>query len=67
MRHTDVPRLGVKSELQLLVYTTAIAMTDLSQLRDLHHSLWQPWNLNALSEARDQICILVDTSWVRYR
>ena len=25
MQHTEVPRLGVKSELQLLVYTTATA------------------------------------------
>ena len=35
----DVPRLGVKSELQLLAYTTATATPDLSCLYDLHHSL----------------------------
>ena len=29
-RHTEVPRLGVKSELQPLAYTTATAMRDLS-------------------------------------
>ena len=27
-RHMDIPRLGVKSELQLPVYTTATAMPD---------------------------------------
>ena len=30
MRHMKVPRLGVKSELQLLAYTTATAMRDLT-------------------------------------
>ena len=29
LRHMDVPRLGVISELQLLAYTTATAMQDL--------------------------------------
>ena len=27
-QHMEVPRLGIKSELQLLVYTTAAAMPD---------------------------------------
>ena len=35
-----VPRLGVKSELQLPVYTTAIAMLDPSRVCNLHHRLW---------------------------
>ena len=34
----EVPRLGVISELQLLVYTTAIATWDPSHIFDLHHS-----------------------------
>ena len=29
-RHMEVPRLGVKSDLEPLVYTTATAMPDLS-------------------------------------
>ena len=37
----EVPRLGVESELQLLAYTTATAMLDLSCVCDLHHSSQQ--------------------------
>lgn len=59
----EVPRLAIKSELQLPAYATATAMLDLSCVCDLHHSLWQCWILNSLSEARDPTCILVDTSW----
>ena len=33
----------------------------------LHHRLWQHQILNPLSQARGWICILMDTSWVRYR
>ena len=66
-QHTDVPRLGVQSQLQLLAYTTATAMLDLRQVCDLHDSSWQCWILNPLSEAGDRTCILMDTSWVRYR
>ena len=64
----EFPRLGVKSELQLMAYTTATAtaMQDLSLVCDLHHSSWQCWILNALIEARDQTSILMDTSWVSY-
>ena len=32
LQHMEVPRLGVKSELQLLAYTTATAMWDLSRI-----------------------------------
>ena len=32
----------------------------------LHHSSWQCQILNPLSEARDQTCVFMDTSWVHY-
>ena len=60
----EIPRLGVESELQLLAYTTATTMPDPSHICSLHHSSGQCRILNPLSEARDQTCILVDTSWV---
>ena len=63
-RHIEVPGLGVKLELQLPAIATATAMQDLSCICDLRHSLWQCWILNPLSETRDQICILMNTSWV---
>ena len=53
LRHMEVPRLGVKLELQQLSYITATAMPDLSRVCDLHHSSWQRWILNPLSEARN--------------
>ena len=62
-----VPRLGVKSELQLLVYPTATAMADLGQICDLHHSSQQYQILNPLSEARDRTRILMDASRILYR
>ena len=46
LRHVEVPRLGIKSELQL----PASATRDLSFVCDLHHSLWQCWILNPLTE-----------------
>ena len=53
--HTEVPRLGVKSELQLQAYITATSMLDSS----LQYRI-----LNPLSEAWDQTSILMDTSRV---
>ena len=47
----EVPRLEVKSDLQLLAYATAAGGP--SHSCDLHHSLQQCWILNPLSEARD--------------
>ena len=38
LEHTEVPRLGVWLEIQLLAYTTATAMWDLSRVCDLHHN-----------------------------
>ena len=52
-RHVEVPSLGVESELQLLAYTTAAAMRDLSRICDLHHSSRKCRIPNPLSEARD--------------
>ena len=54
--YIEVPGPGVKLELQLQAYTTAIASPDLSS------SLWQCWILNPLSEAMDRTHILMDTS-----
>ena len=34
LRHMEVPRLEIESELQLLAYATAIAMQDLSHICD---------------------------------
>ena len=62
----EVPRLGVKSELQLLVYTTATAMPDPSRIFDLYHSSGQHRILNPLSGAGDQTRVLMDTSRVRF-
>ena len=51
LRHMQVPRLGLELELQLLAYITATAVSDLSLICDLHHSLWQCQILNPLSKA----------------
>ena len=67
LRHMEVPRLRVETELQLRASTTAAATWDLSCICDLHCNPWQHWILNPLREARDRTCILVDTSWAPYR
>ena len=56
----EVPRLGVKLELQLPAYAIATATPDLSLICNLHHSLWQCWILNPLSGAGDWTLILTD-------
>ena len=61
-----VPRLGVELELQLLAYTTATPTPNLSCVYNLHHGSWQHWILNPLSEAREWMHILMDTSWFLY-
>ena len=66
MWQMEVPRLGVEVELQLLAYTTATAMPNPSRACDRHHGSWQCRILNPLSEARDQIIILMDPSLVHY-
>ena len=62
----EIPMLGVELELQLLAYTTAIAMQDPSCIYDLHHSLWQCWLLDPLREARDQTRNLMVTSQIHF-
>ena len=49
----EVPRLGVKSELQLPAYAAATAMYDLNGFCDLHHNSQKCRILNPLSKARD--------------
>ena len=51
----EVPRLGVESELQLPVYTTATTMRDPNHICDLHCGSGQ------LSKARDRTRVLRDT------
>jgi len=58
------PRPGVTSELQLPAYTTGTATPDQRFVCDLHHSSWQRWILNPLSEAREGKCVPMDTSWI---
>ena len=64
----EVPRLGVESELWLLVYTTAtaIATPDLSCICNLHHSSWRRRILNPLHEARVRTCNLRVPSRIRF-
>jgi len=62
--HVEVPTLGVELELQLPAYATGTATWDPSRICDLHDTLWPCGILNPLSKAGDQICVLMDTSWV---
>ena len=57
---------GSELELPLPACTTATATWDPRHVCNLHHSSWQRWLLNPLSQARDQTCILMDTSRARY-
>ena len=61
----EIPRLGILSELQLLACATDIAMPDLSCVWNPHFSSRQCLVLDPQHRARDQIRILMDTSWVR--
>ena len=65
-RYMEVPRPGVKWELQLSAYTTATAKSDPSHTCNLHHSSHQTPILNPLSEARYWTCILLDTSQILF-
>ena len=52
LKHMEVPRLGVKSKLQLPTTATATATPDLSLAFNLHPSSQQHWILSPLSKAR---------------
>ena len=41
-------------------------MPDPSHVCYLHHSSWQGWILNPLSEARDPTCVFMDTRQIRF-
>ena len=53
LNHMDVPRLGVKLELQLPACATTIATWVPSHIYDQHHRLWQCWILHPLSKASE--------------
>ena len=61
-RHMEVPKLVVRSGLQLLANATAPATLDPSCVCNLHHSSQQRQTLNPLSKARDQTHVLMDPS-----
>ena len=66
LHQMEVPRLGVKSELQLLATASVTAMWELSHVSILHHSSQQRQILDTLSKARDGTQVLGVTSWVHY-
>ena len=55
----EVPRLGIRSELQPPAYSIATAIPDPSRVCDLHHSSRQLHIHNPLSKARDRTCNLI--------
>ena len=65
-RHMEVPRLGVKWEIQLPAYTTATATQDLSHIRDLHHSSRWRQILNPLMKARDRTYNFMVPGWIHF-
>ena len=62
----EVPRLGVKLELQMLDFATATATQDPSRACDLHHRSWLSRVLNPLSKAGDRTRVLMDANQVCY-
>ena len=65
--HTEVPRLGVKSELQLPAFATATEMPDPSHVCNLYHSSQQRQILNPLIKLWDRPYILMDLSHIHLR
>ena len=65
LRHMEVPRLGMESELQPLAYATATATKDPSQVCYVHHSSRQCQILNPLSKGRDRTHNLMVPSRIR--
>ena len=66
LQHMEVSRLGVELELHRPACATAVATQDPSSFCDLHHSSRQRQILNMLSEARDQTCVLMYASQLRF-
>ena len=64
--HMQVPRLGVKSELQLPVYNTATTTWDPICVCNLHQSSQQCWIFNPLSKARNQTSMLMDANRILF-
>ena len=63
----EVLRPEVKSELQLLAYTTATAtQPNPTCICNLHRNSQQYWILNPLREAKDRTCIPKDTSQIHF-
>ena len=72
LQHIEVPRLGVKSELQLLTYTMARATRDTSCVCDLHHSSRNVryltyWVRPGIESASSWILIGFVTRWAHHR
>ena len=65
--HTEVPRLGVASELEPPAYTTATAVPHPSRICNLHHSSRPRRILHPLSEPRDRTRSLVVPRRIRFR
>ena len=66
LQHMEVLRLGAHLELQLLAYTAATTTRVPGHIFNLYHSSLQCQIPKPLSKARDQTCILRDTSQVHY-
>ena len=64
--HMEVPRLGVKLEIQLSAYATTTATRYLSCVWNLRHGSRKHQILNPLIKARDRTHILMDTSWIHF-
>ena len=58
----EVPKLGIKLELQLKAYATVRATLELSHICDIYCGFQQYWILNQSSKAKDQTCILTETT-----
>ena len=62
LQYMEVPKLGLKSEEQLLAYSTATSTWDPSHICDLHHSSWQPgspihWMRSGIEPASPQTLV----------
>ena len=64
------PVAYVNSQARGQIGATAVAIATVMQspscVCKLHHSSWQHWISNPLSEAREQTHILMDTSWTHF-